>query len=53
MAETRIFIDRLFRVPGLRLTTPPAMRWNDTLMSYELRGAIVECERISPASPQK
>ncbi len=46
MAETRIFIDRLFRVPGLRLTTPPAMRWNDTLMSYELRGAIVECERL-------
>lgn len=44
LAETRVFIDRLFRVPGVRLAKPPRMQWNDTLMSYELRDAIVACD---------
>jgi hypothetical protein len=43
--ETRIFIDRLLRVPGIRLEREPDMRWNMSLMSYELRNAIVACER--------
>lgn len=41
--ETRVFIDRLFRVPGIRLLRPPTARWNPHLMSYELRDAIIGC----------
>jgi len=44
LTETRIFIDRLLRLPGIRLATPPRVDWNDALMSYELRGAIVICD---------
>lgn len=45
LQETRIFVDRLFRLPGLRLAKSPTMTWLDALGSYELRDAIVECER--------
>jgi cytochrome P450 len=45
VAESRVFLDRLMKVPGLRLTTPPTMTWNDGIMSYELRDAIVTCDR--------
>jgi cytochrome P450 len=43
--ETRVFIDRLFRLPGLRLERAPDMLWNAQLMSYELRDAVVACDR--------
>jgi hypothetical protein len=45
MAETRIFLDRLMRLPDLRLERTPDMTWCDGLMSYELRGAVVTCAR--------
>ena len=45
MAETRVFLDRLMRVGGLRLRREPDMTWCDGLMSYELRGAVVSCAR--------
>ena len=45
LQETRVFIDRLFRVPGVRLEREPTIGWNDQLMSYELRGALVACDR--------
>jgi len=45
LRETRVFIDRLLRVPGIRLEREPDMRWNAMLMSYELRNAIVACDR--------
>jgi cytochrome P450 len=41
LAETRIFIDRLMRIPGAYLSQPPRIEWNGALMSYELRDAIV------------
>ncbi|MBU6268456.1 MAG: cytochrome P450 [Sphingomonadales bacterium] len=41
--ETRVFVDALFKLPGLRLETPPRIEWNRTLMSYELRDCIVTC----------
>lgn len=47
MAETRIFLDRLMRLPDLRLQRTPDMTWCDGLMSYELRGAMVTCARSS------
>ena len=40
-AVTRIFINALMRVPGIRLEREPDMSWNAGLMSYELRNAIV------------
>jgi cytochrome P450 len=45
MHESRVFLDRLFRVPGLRLARAPDMLWNSFLMSYELRNAVIACDR--------
>jgi cytochrome P450 len=44
LQETRIFLDRLLRLPGIRLERAPDMVWNGSLMSYELRNAVVACE---------
>jgi cytochrome P450 len=43
--ETRVFLDRLLRVPGIRLHREPDMCWTDELMGYELRNAVVTCDR--------
>lgn len=43
--ETRVFIDALMRVPGIRLERAPDIGWCAPLMSYELRNAIVACDR--------
>ena len=42
--ETRFFIDRLLRVPGVRLVTPPTVGWCDAVQGYELHGALVTCD---------
>ncbi len=42
--ETRIFLDRMFRLPGIRLVNEPAMTWNSYIQGYELRGAVVACD---------
>lgn len=44
--ETRIFLDRLLRVPGIRLSREPDLCWTDELMGYELRNAVVTCDRV-------
>ncbi|MGE3692184.1 MAG: cytochrome P450 [Novosphingobium sp.] len=41
--ETRVFLDALFRVPGLQLETTPRLQWNRAMMSYELRDTWVSC----------
>lgn len=43
--ETRVFLDRLLRVPGIRLQREPDLCWTDELMGYELRNAVVACDR--------
>jgi cytochrome P450 len=43
--ETRVFLDRLMRTPGIRLERAPDMLWNASLGSYELRKAIVACDQ--------
>lgn len=43
--ETRLFLDALFRVPCIRLDRAPDIGWSDMLQSYELRNAVVTCER--------
>lgn len=45
MHETRVFIDALLRVPGIRLARKPTMGWIEEINGYELHGAIVECDR--------
>ena len=47
--ETRAFLDALFRVPGIRLERAPDIGWSDMLQSYELRNAIVACDRHGSA----
>ncbi|MFC0204800.1 cytochrome P450 [Novosphingobium soli] len=42
--ETRIFLDRLLRLPGIRLTAEPKVLWNPQIQGYELRGAVVACD---------
>ena len=42
--ETRLFLDRLLRLPGIRLQTAPDILWNDQIQGYELRGAVVCCD---------
>lgn len=41
--ESRVFLDRLLRVPGLRLARAPEISWRSDLMSYELRNAVLTC----------
>jgi cytochrome P450 len=43
LQESAIFLDQLFRVPGIRLVRTPTMTSNQLVESYELRGAIVAC----------
>lgn len=42
--ETRVFLDRLFRLPGIRMVSEPEMIWNPYIQGYELRGAVVACD---------
>jgi len=41
LQETAIFLDRLLRVPNVRLTRPPKVGWNPLISSYELRDAQI------------
>jgi cytochrome P450 len=43
--ETRIFLDRLLRLPGLKLSEEPHMGWSYGVHGFELREAIVTCDR--------
>jgi cytochrome P450 len=46
LTETRILLDRLFRVPGLRLTRYPDMEWTPPMLqSYQFVNAVIECDR--------
>jgi len=41
MQETAIFLDRLFRMPNLKMTAAPALAWNTLTVGYELRKAVI------------
>jgi cytochrome P450 len=45
LQETRVFLNRLLRLRGIRLEKAPQIGWSDLLMSYELRGALISCDR--------
>lgn len=42
--ETRVFLDRLLRMPGIRMETAPTVTWNAFIQGYELRGCTVACD---------
>jgi cytochrome P450 len=44
--ETRMFLDRMMRVPGIRLEKPPVMHLANNTQSYEIREAIVACDKV-------
>ena len=41
LQETAIVLDRLLRVPDIRLANAPTVTWNPVISSYELRGAML------------
>jgi cytochrome P450 len=42
--ESRVFLDRLLRVPGIRMEKAPHMICSVQTQGYELRGCIVACD---------
>ncbi|MEG3089191.1 cytochrome P450 [Sphingomonas sp. PB4P5] len=44
LQEAAIFLDRLLRVPGIRLARTPKIGWNALIAGYELRGATLACD---------
>ncbi len=48
LQETAVFLDCLFKIPGIRLEQAPTMDWNPLVESYELRGAFVTCAPTRP-----
>jgi hypothetical protein len=41
LQETAIFLERLFKLPGLSLREGPVLAWNTLTVGYELRDAIL------------
>jgi len=41
LQESAIFLERLLKMPGLRLEKPPTLEWNTLTVGYELRDAII------------
>lgn len=44
--ETRVFLDRLLRVPGYKMVNDPTMTWSMSTQGYELRDAIITCDKV-------
>lgn len=45
LTETRVFLELLFTVPGVRLARAPDMQWTPPMLqSYQLVNAVVECD---------
>jgi cytochrome P450 len=46
LAEARVLLDALFRVPGLRLVRAPDVQWTPPMLqSYQLVNAIIACDK--------
>jgi cytochrome P450 len=44
--ETRIFLEKFFRLPGLKLERDPDLGWNAMVHGYELRNANISCDKV-------
>lgn len=48
LTETRVLLDRLFGIPGLRLTRYLDMEWTPPMLqSYRFVNAVIECDRAA------
>jgi len=46
LAETRMLLDKLFRIPGVRLVRAPDMQWTPPMLqSYQLVNAVIACDK--------
>jgi len=45
LTEAEVFLDKLLRVPGLRLQRAPDVGWNNLVSGYELRNCRLTVER--------
>ncbi|MCB2072729.1 MAG: cytochrome P450 [Novosphingobium sp.] len=46
LTQTRILLERIFQVPGIRLVRPPDISWVPAMLQmYELRNGVVACSR--------
>lgn len=46
LTQSRVFLERLLRVPGIRLVRAPTIKWVPPMLQmYELRGAVIACDR--------
>ena len=48
LQETEIFLDRLLRVPGIRMEQAPTVTWNPLIESYEIRNLVIRADRATP-----
>jgi cytochrome P450 len=44
--ETRVYLDRLLRVPGYKMINDPTLTWSMSTQGYELRNAIITCDKV-------
>lgn len=44
LEEAEILLERLLRVPGIRLTRVPDIGWNGLIAGYEPRDAVLNCD---------
>jgi cytochrome P450 len=44
MQESAIFLDKLLRIPGLKLVSQPELRWNAVIEGYEVRNVKIACD---------
>lgn len=44
LQESCLFLERLLRVPGLKLARAPSLAWNPLVTGYELRDAVITCD---------
>lgn len=45
--EGRMFLDRIMRLPGIRMAQEPVMLWNRNTQSYEIREMIIQCDKAA------
>ena len=43
--EARIFFQKLFAVPGIKLEKVPSIHWYRPISGYELHGALITCDK--------
>jgi hypothetical protein len=46
LTETRVLLDKLFRIPGIRLVRAPDLKWTPPMLqSYQLVNAVIACDK--------